>query len=72
MNGKIILHLQSRSNKLPSNISTIYFQQDSKEAASNFLMEIPKFDSSNIEDEEKKPFNEQLEVILTFRESSNF
>ena len=66
MNGKIILHLQSRSKKLPSNISTIYFQQDSKEAASNFLMEIPKFDSSNIEDEEKKPFNEQLEVILTF------
>ena len=72
MSGKIILHLQSRSKKLPSNFSTIYFQQDSKEAASNFLMEIPKFDSSNIEDEEKKPFNEQLEVILTFRESSNF
>ena len=70
MNGKIILHLQSRSKKLPSNISTIYFQQDSKEAASNFLMEIPKFDSSNRD--EKKPFNEQLEVILTFRESSNF
>ena len=64
MNGKIILHLQSRSKKLPRNISTIYFQQDSKEAASNFLMEIPKFDSSNRD--EKKPFNEQVGTILTF------
>ena len=57
MNGKIILHLQSRSKKLPSNISTIYFQQDSKEAASNFLMEIPKFDSSNIDEEKNRLMN---------------